>query len=199
MRYLLFIPLLLNCYTAPNIKHDPNSLDQTIHRAEMIVGHTPPPESILLIGDSEVMFSHFYFDEANVKQSNETVFFDSKPGTTILTWNNIFVSEMKRFPVVDTVIIYLGTNNQNFSWLQPHQNILNEIKRRNLKCIWVGNTKVYNRHHMINDLVHQAVEPTCTYFDTEKADIELADQVHPTKAGAIKWLKMIWALKEKIK
>ena len=195
MRYLLFIPLLLNCYTAPNIKREPNSLDQTIHQAEIIVGHIPSPENILLIGDSEVLYEHYYFDQANVKLPNETIFFNSKPGTTILTWNNIFVSEMNRFPNVDTVIIYLGTNNQNFKFLQPHQNILDEVKRRNLKCIWVGNTKVYNRHHMINDLVHQAVEPTCTYFDTEKADIELIDGVHPTKSGSIKWLQMVWRMK----
>ena len=163
---------------------------------------SPAPQRILLIGDSQVRYCDWYFNRANVKQPNETVIFDSKPGTTIGTWNYIFVQEMSKYPHLDMVIIFLGTNNFGFSYLQPHQNILNEIKRRNIKCLWVGPTDVkmkgWKNLHMIGPFIKNAVDGTCTYFDTEQADIELADGVHPTLAGAINWLQLIWEAKSSL-
>jgi hypothetical protein len=160
----------------------------------------PPPQRILLIGDSEVLYLSWYFDRANVKQPNETVLFDSKPGTTIGTWNSIFVQEMSRYPRLDMVIILLGTNNFNFDFLQAHQSILDEVKRRNIKCLWVGPTDVkmkgWKNLHMTGPFIKEAVDGTCTYFDTEAANIELADGVHPTLAGGIKWLQLIWEAKD---
>lgn len=155
----------------------------------------PSHEKILLIGDSEVVYSQIYFNQSQVKEPGETVFFDAWPGRTIGYMNYIFVREMNKFPDLDTVIIFLGTNNFNFTFLQPYNQILDEVKRRNLRCIWIGPTKVNGQHHAINDLIHKAVEPTCKYFDTEAADIQLVDGVHPTRTGAIKWLNLIWAMK----
>ena len=154
------------------------------------------PTTTLLIGDSQVLYAGYYFGKSNVKHDNETVLFDSKPGTTILTWNNIFVREMNKFPHVDTVVIFLSTNNHNFNFVQPHDNILNEIKHRQVRCIWVGGTNVYGKRWPIYAMVKAAVEPTCTYFDTENAGIELADGVHPSKDGMIKWLTLIWQVKD---
>jgi lysophospholipase L1-like esterase len=160
------------------------------------------PQRILLIGDSEVRYNNWYFSAANVKKPTETVFFDSKPGTTIGAWNSIFVSEMAKYPKIDVILIFLGTNNFNFSFLQPHQNILDEVKRRNIKCVWIGPTDVrwsgIKNLHMTGPLIKAAVSSTCTYFDAEAANIELADGIHPTKRGSIKWLTLIWEVKDKL-
>lgn len=155
----------------------------------------PPHKNILLIGDSETVYAELYMHDANVKQSNETVYFDAKPGTTIGYWNGIFASELAKYPNIDEVIIFLGTNNWNATRLPPLNNILAEVNRRHLKCLWVGPTAVLNHPHPINRLLKPAVVPTCSYFDTEQAGIELRDIAHPTRAGAIKWLKMIWSAK----
>ena len=208
MRSLLLISMLLACQAEPVNTFVPaaNRSEAPIKDAEQSVGEPiaitteaipdpPKPKVILLIGDSEVMYMDWFFSRAHVKQPNETVLFDSKPGTTIGTWNFIFVSEMARYQKVDEVLIFLGTNNFNFPFLQNHDNILNEVKRRKVKCLWIGPTKVYGKHHPINEMIKQAVEPTCTFFNTEEDGIELQDGVHPTLAGGIKWLKDIWSVK----
>lgn len=155
---------------------------------------TPKNQNILLIGDSEVQYAYWFFKP--FKNLNETVFFDSKPGTGIGWWNaGMFHKEIDKYPNVDIVIIFLGTNNVNLKYFQPYQNILDEIKVRNVKCIWVGPTAVYNKKHHMNQLIKQAVEQTCTYVDTELLDIPLVDGVHPTSEGAVKWLTEIWKVK----
>lgn len=205
-----FLPLLVACHSdfVPFPSAVDTSTNQCIVDADAIENGAPEtivlpppapksPERILLIGDSQVQYMDWYFSRAKVKHENETVFFDSKPGTTIGTWNNYFISEISKYPNLDVVIIFLATNNNNFRYLQPMYNILNEVKRRKLKCLWVGGTEVYGKHHpIINNLVHQAVEPTCTFFDTEEAGIDLLDQVHPSLRGGIKWLQLIWAAKD---
>ena len=154
----------------------------------------PQHQNILLIGDSEVQYADWFFKP--LRKPNETVFFDSKPGTTIGWWNfGIFHREMSKYPNVDVVIVFLGTNNFNFKYLQPYQSILDEIKARKVKCIWVGPTAVYGKKHVINSLIKEAVSGTCTYVDTEELDIPLVDGVHPTQPGAVKWLTEIWKVK----
>ena len=154
------------------------------------------PKQILLVGDSQVLYAKWYMARAGVQKPNETLFYDSHPGTTILTWNRIFVREMSKFPKMDEVLIFLGTNNNNFTYLQPLDNILGEVKRENVKCVWVGGTEVYHHHHpIINNLIRNAVSPTCQFFDTEAAGIDLIDGVHPSPEGAKKWLKLIWDFK----
>ena len=198
---------LLACHSQVNdvpltiAKDVNNSSSVSIDAGEDVVDTVPVilPKKILLIGDSQVRYLSWYMDRAGVKQPNETVFFDSKPGTTILTWNNIFVREMSKYPNIDEVLIFLGTNNFNFGFLQDHQNILNEIKRRNVKCLWIGPTNVrmngFKNLHMIGPLIKKAVEPVCKFFDTEAAGIELADGIHPSLDGAVKWLRDIWKVK----
>jgi hypothetical protein len=102
---------------------------------------------------------------------------------------------MRRNAKPDVLIVFLGTVNFNFPYLQPIHNILDEITHRQLTCIWVGPTKVYGQTHIINQLIKEAVVPTCTYVDTETLDIPLEDGVHPTIPGAIKWLQEIWNIK----
>lgn len=159
----------------------------------------PKHQNILLIGDSEVLYASGQVKK--VRQPNETVFIDSKPGTTIGWWNDgIFHREMSKYPNLDVVIVFLGTNNFNFNYLQPHQNILDEIKSHNVKCIWVGPTDVrmrgYKNLHITGRLIRNVVDGLCTYVDTESLSIPLVDGVHPTPEGTVKWLTEIWSVKE---
>jgi hypothetical protein len=155
-------------------------------------------ENILLIGDSEVLYSSWYFKP--MRRDNETVYFDSKPGTTIGWWNGVFQKEMSKYHDIDVVIVFLGTNNFNFDYLQPHQHILDTLKASSAKCIWVGPTDVhmkgFTNPHIVNKLLKEEVSSLCTYVDTEQLHIELADGVHPTQAGAVKWLTEIWKVKD---
>lgn len=152
-------------------------------------------QNILIIGDSEAMFAGFKVK--NIQQPNETVYVDGKPSTTIGQWNNgMFRKEMDKYFDLDVVVIFLGTNNVELHEMPPYQNILNEVKVRQLKCVWVGPPKVYNRHHQMNDLIKEAVSDTCIFIDTEALGIELVDNVHPTPTGTIKWLNEIWRVKD---
>jgi len=183
---------------ATDIEMDVNVADASAEAEQVEAAPiVPKHQNILIIGDSEVQYADWFFKP--FKNPNETVFFDSKPGTGIGWWNaGIFHREMNKFPNVDIVIIFLGTNNVNFKYLEPYQNILDEVKARNVKCIWVGPTAVYNKQHVINSLIRDAVSGTCTYVDTEALDIPLVDKVHPTQPGAIKWLTEIWKVKESL-
>ena len=173
-------------------------IDAGEERSEDVIDAAPAPQRILLIGDSQVRYLSWYFERAQVKQPNETVLFDSHPGYTILAMNRIFVAEMNKYPNIDEVIIFLGTNNHNFNFLQPLDNILNEVKRRQVKCLWVGGTEVYHHHHpVINNLIKNAVQPICSFFDTEAKEISLLDEVHPDLEGGKKWLREIWKVKDK--
>lgn len=182
---------------APVSMIDAGVIDSSVDRCVL-----PAHQNILLIGDSQVRFLSWYWGRANVQRPNETVWFDSKPGTTILTWNHIFIREMKKYPDVDVVLIFLGTNNFNFPFLQEHQNILNEVQRRKIMCLWIGPSNVrwpgIRNLHMTGPSLKAAVSPTCTYFDTEAADIELVDGIHPSLIGAKKWLQLIWQEKDKL-
>lgn len=176
-------------------------IDQEPIKKEPIV---PKHQNILLIGDSEVTYVAWQINK--IQQPNETLFIDSKPGTTIGWWNyKVFYNEMSKYPNIDIVIVFLGTNNFNFTYLQPYQNILDVINARKVKCIWVGPTNVnvtvngYKNQHIIGGLIKNAVSDTCTYVDTEKLDIQLADGVHPTAQGSIKWLTEIWKVKTLLK
>lgn len=179
---------------------DVNHPEVIVEDAAIDVQVDAPPahQNILLIGDSEVMYNHWYFKP--MEKDNETVFFDSKPGTTIGWWNFHFKDEMAKYKNIDVVIVFLGTNNFNFTYLQEHQNIIDGIKSSNAKCIWVGPTNVrmkgWKNPHITGKLLKEAVAGTCTYFDTEAADIELADGIHPSRDGAINWLQKIWKVKD---
>jgi hypothetical protein len=170
----------------------------------------PTHQNVLLIGDSEVRYVNWW-GLKSVQQPNETVFVDSKPGTTIAQWNNgmwwdkhffTFKSEMARYSNIDVVIVFLGTNNYNFTYLQPHQAILDTLKGSHAKCIWVGPTDVHihgpRNPHIINGLLKKEVSSVCTYVDTESLHIPLVDGVHPTQAGAIKWMQEIWKVKSSL-
>lgn len=157
----------------------------------------PAHQKILMVGDSQAGFTSWRVDE--MKRPGETVVTTYKGGTSLGYWNFGHFSEVLRNNAKpDVLIVFLGTVNFNFPYLQPIQNILDEITKRQLTCIWVGPTKVYGKEHVINQLLKEAVVPTCTYVDTETLDIPLEDGVHPSIPGAIKWLQEIWKVKDSI-
>ena len=130
--YLLLALLACNpdYHTSPSIidvvdSTPPLLVDAGTNEVGVVDAASRSPERILLIGDSQVFYASNYLPRTTIKRSSETVFFDSKPGTTIGYWNNIFASEMTRYPRMDTVLIFLGTNNWPFvKYHQPLDNIV---------------------------------------------------------------------------
>lgn len=210
MKTIYLLPIILACHnqSAHNViaEASVDIVDAGITEEASTKTETkkssPKHEDILLIGDSEVLYLSWYWSKAKLQRENETVLFDSKPGTTIGYWNYVFVDEMKKYPKVDVVLIFLGTNNHNFgNIMQPHQHILDEVKRRNIPCIWAGGTSVYGKRWEFNQTLRKMVEASgvCQFFNTEEDDIELADQIHPSVKGAVKWLQDIWKVKDNMR
>lgn len=209
-KFILFFALCFQCTQSrtPSISVDAGAPDVSqspeagVVDADLDVQVDAPPahQNILLIGDSEVRYVHWYFDP--MRKPNETVYFDSKPGTTIGWWNDNFKREMSKYHDIDVVIIFLGTNNFNFTYLQPHQNILDTLNASSAKCIWVGPTDVhmekFTNFHKTGKLIQQEFSPRCTYVDTEQLGIQLEDGVHPSQKGAVKWLQEIWKVKDSL-
>lgn len=159
----------------------------------------PPPKAasrhILIVGDSEACA--VASQVKNAKLPTDTVDVDCKGGTVVQYWaaGGHFRSALARHPHPDAVLIFLGTNhywNQNDT--PDVKPILDLVQEQGLSCVWVGNTAVKGKHWNINNLLRAAVTPACSYFDTEAADIPLADGVHPGPAAALKWLNAVWPM-----
>lgn len=156
---------------------------------------------VLVIGDSEACAVNLYIRKT-VKEINEAahkpldvVDVACKGGTVVQYWGEQghFREALKKYPNPDAVVIFLGTNHYWQGTRPPVETILNQIQAPT-SCVWVGNTAVKGKRWKINNILREAVQPTCSYFDTEAAGIELPDGVHPSGAGAIKWLKGIWPM-----
>jgi hypothetical protein len=156
----------------------------------------------MIIGDSEACAVGNYAQEVansvddGINMPHSVIEIDCKGSTTVQYWGSggNFRAALEKHPRVDTVVIFLGTNHYMSVVTPPTKPILDIVKERNISCVWVGNVAVNGRHWRVNDMLRKAVEPTCTYFDSEVAAISLADGVHPTKAGAVKWLQRVWPL-----
>lgn len=154
---------------------------------------------ILIVGDSEACAVQLLNDlpklVASINRSQErpvdSVSVECKSGTTVQHWGSGPLREaLNKHPNPDVVIVFLGTNHYSQRTLPPVSSVLDELGPA--QCVWVGNTAVHGRNWPINSLLRQAVQPRCTYFDTEAAQIELADGVHPTVKGAEKWIRGVW-------
>ncbi len=156
-------------------------------------------KNTLLIGDSQVGCVNSRMNEFKTKFNiDENIFVDYKIGSTIQFWetNEKFHKTLLQYPLIDTVIIFLGTNNFWQTTKPNVDSILNEIESKKLNCIWVGPTKVHDKKLAINQLLKNVVSPTCSYVDTEQFFIPLSDGIHPTYQGIFKWLRVIWEKKE---
>jgi hypothetical protein len=150
---------------------------------------------ILIVGDSEACAVSWQLKNAKLPKL-DVVEVECKGGTVVPYWGsqgNLKKALDKR-QKFDIVIIFLGTNHYGQVVTPKVEPILDIVKERGLRCVWVGNTSVNGKKWKINHLIRDAVTPTCQYFDTEQASIPLPDGVHPDGSGAIKWLNLIWEM-----
>jgi len=154
----------------------------------------PAKRRILIVGDSEACTVAHYVKK--VKLSTDIVNVDCKGATTVQYWaaGGNFRAALNRHPKPDTVLVFLGTNNYWNKTAPNAKPILDQVTERGFGCVWVGNTAVKGKKWPINGLLRDAVTPTCSYFDTEAADISLPDGVHPGPSGAVKWLRLVWEM-----
>lgn len=162
------------------------------------------PRRVLLVGDSEAcrvgLFVQAEARRINDEQhqSRDIVEVDCRTSTMVQYWaeDGNFKASLERHQKPDAVLVFLGTNH----WWIPNVTpdvapITDLVKERGIDCLWVGNVKAYGEHYQINDLLREAVTPTCRYFDTEAANIPLdPGGVHPGREGAVKWIRAIWPL-----
>jgi lysophospholipase L1-like esterase len=161
------------------------------------------PRNVLIVGDSEACAVSSYInlkklvatinDEDN-HHPHDVVNVDCKGGTVVQYWGagGHMKLALQKYPHPDAVLVFLGTNHYWQDKVPPTQTVTDLLKDTN--CVWVGNTAVHGKYWKINHLIYEAVTPQCSYFDTETADIPLADGVHPTPAGATKWIRAVWPM-----
>lgn len=169
---------------------------------------------VLIVGDSEACAVGYVVKDTvqkindEAKQPRDTVNVDCKGGTVVQYWadQGHLKQALVKHPSPDVVIVFLGTNHYwqtrgdgdagwptTLSMVRNATAIGKEIRVSGASCVWVGNTAVKGRSWPVNVILREAVSPDlCTYFDTEAANIPLADGVHPTTAGAVKWLRAVW-------
>ena len=156
---------------------------------------------VLIVGDSEACTVGYYARpiveriDREVGHPLDVIDLDCKGGTVVPYWaqGGNFRLALSRHPRPDVVLIFLGTNHYwNERDVPDASIILDQVRAQGLECLWVGNTAVKGRHWRVNEMLRAEVTPTCSYFDTEVADIPLYDGVHPDKVGVAKWLRAIW-------
>lgn len=157
---------------------------------------------ILIVGDSEACavrpLAQKVFDEQDksVGIPADKVSVECKGGTTVPYWGaqGHLKEALVKHPNPDVVVVFLGTNHYGQDKAPDVSVVLDGIENSGAQCVWVGNTAVDGRHWKINKLIRDAVTPRCRYFDTEAANIPLADNAHPTGPGAVKWLRLVWGM-----
>lgn len=162
----------------------------------------PVGRHVLIVGDSEAcavrpLAQRIFNEEAQKKLvPTDSVSVECKGGTTVQYWGvqGHLKEALQKHPNPDVVIVFLGTNHYGQNKAPDPTIVLDGIENSGAQCVWVGNTAVDGRRWRINSLIRDAVTPRCTYFDTEAAGIPLADNAHPTPQGAIKWLRLVWAV-----
>ena len=176
----------------PSVSHECARRDSIVAPSSDATYARIAKRKILIIGDSEACAVQWQVK--NVKLPTDTVDVECKGGTVVQYWGaqGNMQRALARHPGTDTVVIFLGTNHYGQTATPPVAPILDLIKQRGLKCVWVGNTAVNGKRWKINDLLRSAVTPTCSYFDTEAAAIPLPDGVHPDGTGALRWLRLVW-------
>ena len=177
----------------PITEEPKKAVDVVIHRFH------PASRHVLIVGDSEACAVGQYVKQV-VKEINQRngqplddVTVSCKVSTTVEYWNRHLQQVLDtQSQAPDYVLVFLGTNHYWQTTVPPVQPIIDMINVGFTNCIWIGNTAVRGKHWKIDGLIRDAVSPACNYFDTESFGIELADGVHPTKTGALKWIELIW-------
>lgn len=155
---------------------------------------------VLIVGDSEACavgpYARHAADRVNdlIGLPHDIIDVECKPSTTVQYWGSKghLDAALKRHPLTDVVIVFLGTNHVRNVLVPPVNTIINLIKEHGAKCVWVGNTAVEGKRWPMNGIMKKEVSTGCNYFDTEAADVTLFDGVHPDANASIAWLKAIW-------
>jgi lysophospholipase L1-like esterase len=168
------------------------------------------PNDILFVGDSQIGAIKLAISAskktpetdaetaakiAKTKWEGETIAYDFQNGTPISFWNGQrFTKSLDSHPNAGTVVISLGTNDSWKSEAPDTNLILDEIQKRNIKCIWIGGSLTKGRNEIVHQEIKKNVSKVCTYISID--DIELIDGTHPTVTGAKKILQRVWFAKK---
>jgi len=162
----------------------------------------PVSRRILIIGDSEACAVKHYVNDVFKEEDklhhmpNDTIDVECKVSTTVPYWGaqGHLKEALQKHPNPNVVVVFLGTNHYSQNKSPDVSVVLDGIENSGAQCVWVGNTAVNGKRWQINNLIRDAVSERCKYFDTEAANIPLADNAHPTVPGAIKWLRLVWGV-----
>jgi lysophospholipase L1-like esterase len=183
----------LGC-SVPRADHDPLKFPDAALEVQAV-----SPRHVLILGDSEACAVRILNDLPGLVRTindeagapHDSVDVECQNGTTVQHWAAGHARRaLQLHPNPDVIIIFLGTNHYNSSTVPPVGSLLTQLG--SVPCVWVGNTQVHGRDWPINDVIRRAAVPRCTYFDTQAAKIPLVDGVHPTRAGAERWIREIW-------
>lgn len=156
-------------------------------------------DRVLVVGDSEACAVGAFADDkewrakAGLGSPDDVVGVWCKVSTTVDYWGaqghmREAVDEFRP----NVALVFLGTNHYGAKKAPDVAPILDLIREHDLRCVWAGNTAVHGKRWAVNGLLREAVTPTCSYFDTEAAGIQLRDGVHPGPSEAQRWLKDVW-------
>lgn len=147
---------------------------------------------VLVVGDSEACAVAPYV--RRVAPPTDDVAVECLQGTTVGYWGaqGHLAQALARHPRPDAVVVFLGTNHYWQAKAPDVVPVTAAIEATGASCTWVGNVAVAGRKWPIDGLMRAAVEPACTYYDTEAAGIPLVDGMHPTAEGALLWLRAVW-------
>jgi hypothetical protein len=152
---------------------------------------------VLIVGDSEACNVATYAWEVSQElHQHDLIDVACRVGSRVEYWGaqGHLANHLAQHPKPDVVVVFLGTNHYYERVAPVVAPILDQIEQQGSSCVWVGNVPVRGHRWPINGLLRAAVTPRCTYFDTEAAQIPLADGIHPTVVGAQEWLRKIWPL-----
>jgi lysophospholipase L1-like esterase len=149
---------------------------------------------ILLLGDSEACAVAPYVGLA--QSPGDEVAVACKASTRVEYWGaqGHAAAALAHRPRPDAVVVFLGTNHYWERTAPDVASVIDPILAQGTQCVWAGNAAVRGRRWPMDALLRSAVGNRCAYLDTEALGVELADGVHPTPAGATKWLRATWAL-----
>lgn len=154
-----------------------------------LLGIQSESQTCWIAGDSEAGATHAALRSALPPGSQTVLTYEVS--SRIEKWAGGKMAASKPARKVDRIIVFLGTNNYYDSKLPSVEGVLRVVRSTGAKCIWVGPPKVNNRPWKLNNDLKSAVEPLCTYVDSQQLAIELRDGIHPTDKGAQEWARKI--------
>jgi lysophospholipase L1-like esterase len=178
-----------------------------VPRLVLEIVETPPPvkptfpRNVLIIGDSEACAVSSVSAEVAAEYARDNVQPLDKVRTVCKSGSRVdywafgrFLSALNDDQETDNVIVFLGGNHIDQTKAPNISVMLDIVSKKNVGCFWAGNALLHGKTWKMNDLMREAVTPTCDYVDLEKIVVTLSDGLHPDRTGAKLWLQTIWFL-----